>query len=215
MKSSQIEYLTTRSLQHVTHSVSAPRDVLIVMPFTQPSHAQMALQLMAKRAQVPVLLVGVHDEDGWGFIRIVNHVFRLSQSRYFGYVAQDAFAGRSWLAMALSALGDGGALLGFNDGKWAGALAGFGLAQRQWAAQNYHGDFFYPKYRRHYADAELTVLAMQARRYVYEPNSVLVEIDWHKDQSAVDRADRALFLQRRALGFDNKVTHPQLLTLFS
>jgi hypothetical protein len=43
----------------------------------------------------------------------------------------------------------------------------------------------------------------------------LVEVDWQKDQSQVDAADRQLFLERKASGFGGKVTHPTLLGLFS
>jgi len=50
---------------------------------------------------------------------------------------------------------------------------------------------------------------------VYEPNSLLVEIDWEKDRSQVDTKDRELFLQRQISGFDGKVSHPSLLKLFS
>jgi hypothetical protein len=114
--------------------------------------------------------------------------------------------------------------LGFNDGKWQGALASFGLASRAWAAANYakeaaagaeQGPFFHPSYQRHYADAELTVLAMQAKGYVYEPNSVLVEVDWAKDGQTVDPADRALYRQRSALGFDGRVAEQALIGLFA
>jgi len=119
------------------------------------------------------------------------------------------------LSLALEALGSERVLLGFNDGKWSGALAGFGLAQRAWAQGNYAGAFFYPKYQRHYADAELTLHALQSGRYAYEPNSLLVEVDWQKDQSQVDSVDRQLFLERKASGFEGMVTHPKLLDLFS
>jgi hypothetical protein len=80
---------------------------------------------------------------------------------------------------------------------------------------NYQGDFFHSGYQRHFADAELTLLALQSGKYAYEPNSILVEVDWQKDQSQVDAADRQLFLERKASGFGGKVTHPTLLGLFS
>jgi len=67
---------------------------------------------------------------------------------------------------------------------------------------------------RHYADTELTLLARQLGGYVYQPNSVLVEVDWRKDQAAVSGQDRALFQQRIAQGIDGKVTHAGLLGLF-
>jgi hypothetical protein len=148
----------------------------------------------------------------------VNAAFLASQSTWFGYVAQDAFAGRRWLALALEALGEQKHFLGFNDGKWAGALAAFGLGRRSWALQNYPqkaNAFFYPQYARHYADAELTLLALQAGVYAYEPNSVLVEVDWDKDSASVDEADRLLFTQRKAAQFDGKVLDPVLLDMLA
>ena len=56
---------------------------------------------------------------------------------------------------------------------------------------------------------------MQAGVYVYEPNSMLVEIDWEKDTKPVNEHDRQIFLQRRAQGFDARVTNPHLLQLIS
>jgi hypothetical protein len=56
---------------------------------------------------------------------------------------------------------------------------------------------------------------MQAGVYVYEPDSLLVEIDWGKDAKQVDENDRKIFLQRRAQGFDARVTNSHLLQLIS
>jgi hypothetical protein len=129
-------------------------------------------------------------------------------------MAQDAFAGRQWLALALRALESRQAgLLGFNDGKWRGQLASFGLARRRWIEPLYGGDFFHGGYRRHYADAELTLIAREQGRYAYEPDSVLIEVDWDKDGAAVDAHDRALFARRRASGFEGLVLSPELLNL--
>jgi hypothetical protein len=188
---------------------------LMVMPFTQTAQAQQAAQLMVKRAGAPGMVLAINDSHGDGFTALVNSAFKASKSAFFGYVAQDAFAGRRWLALAIEALGEKKALLGFNDGKWAGGLAGFGLARRSWAQANYGGDFFFPKYQRHYADAELTVLALQAKGYVYEPQSVLVEVDWAKDGAAVHAPDRALYRERAARGFDARVKDTSLATMFA
>ena len=189
--------------------------VLVVMPFTQRDLAHKAAQLMATRAAAPGLVLAVHDTQQDGFVSIVNQAFAKSHSAYFAYVAQDAFAGRAWLQLALQALGDDKGLLGFNDGKWAGALAGFGLARRSWASANYGGSFFYARYERHYADAELTLLALQAGMYVYDPASVLIEVDWNKDGATVNQADRDLFLERKKNGFDAKVSDARLLDFIS
>ncbi|SNT11908.1 hypothetical protein SAMN06265795_11490 [Noviherbaspirillum humi] len=190
--------------------------VLAAMPFTRAAEAERAARLMAQRAGVDGLIVAVHDDVGDGFISLVNQVFRASSSPWFAYVAQDAFAGRGWLAAAVAAMErQQGSLLAFNDGKWSGALAAFGLVRRAWAATNYSGDLFYPGYRRHYADAELTVLALQQQRLVYTAEGVLVEVDWGKDDAPVDPADRALYHERVRTGFDGRVRAPQLLKRFA
>lgn len=209
------EYRSIAELQSLIQKPLSVKGVVLALPFTQASQAQQAAKLMAQRANYPGLIISVHDEAGIGFNAIVNLVFKATQSTYFAYVAQDAYAGRDWLKLAVQALGEQKSLLGFNDGKWAGALAGFGLARRAWAEQNYQGDFFCPQYLRHYADAELTLLAMQAGLYVYEPNSVLIEVDWNKDRSAVDAGDRAVFMERKSHQFAGRITSPQLLNLIS
>jgi hypothetical protein len=50
---------------------------------------------------------------------------------------------------------------------------------------------------------------------VYEPNSVLVEVDWGKDAKAVDSHDRALYQQRVREGFAGRVHDPALLEMFA
>jgi len=210
----QIQYLTSTDLAGLTEPIVAD-GVLVVIPFTQYELAQKAAQLMAARAEAPGLILGIDDSKKVGFIHLVNQVFTQSHSAYFAYTAQDAFAGRGWLNLGLKAMGDHSGFLGFNDGKWAGALAGFGLARRSWAMKNYDGQFFYPQYHRHFADAELTLLALQDKQYAYDPNSVLVEVDWNKDTAPIHQADRNLFLERRKSGFDGRVLDPRLLNLIS
>lgn len=188
---------------------------IMVMPYTDVAQATRAARLASGRAGVASLLLAVHDQARQGFIATANQAFAATRSPWFGYMAQDAFAGRSWLALALHALqANNAGLLGFNDGKWQGQLASFGLAQRAWAQTVYGGDFFYGGYSSHFADTELTLIAREQGRYVYEPNSVLVEADWDKESAAVNPADRALYKARAAAGFDARVHNPQLLQLF-
>lgn len=192
-------------------------DVLIAMPCTDIRLAERAAGHMARRAGAPGHLVLVQDLDGWGFIRIVNQVFKASQGRYFGYVAQDAFAGRQWLKLALEALAQPGkALLAFNDGKWHGAFASFGLTSRDVASRNYPGgELFHPAYHRHFADVEISLLARSQGQFVYDPRSVLVEVDWSKDSAAVHANDRQLYQTRLAQGFEGRVNDPALLSLIA
>jgi hypothetical protein len=194
----------------------ASADVLMVMPYTDRAAAERCATLMAQRAGTDGVILCVHDADHEGFITLVNRVFSSTASEYFGYVAQDAFAGRRWLVLAIDALRkhDKG-LFAFNDGKWMGMLASFGIASRAWISNIYDGHFFFPGYGRHYADVELSVLAMSARSYCYDPNSILVEVDWHKDSASTDPKDKALYQERRASGFNGRVTSRELLQLFS
>jgi len=188
---------------------------IMVMPYTNEAQASRAAHFAASRAGVASLLLAVHDEGRQGFIATVNQAFALTHSPWFGYMARDAFAGRSWLALAVRALqAKNAGLLGFNDGKWHGQLAAFGLAERAWAQSVYGGAFFHDAYGSHYADTELTLIAREQGRYVYEPNSVLVEADWDKESAGVSASDRALFKARTAAGFDARVHSPQLLQLF-
>lgn len=189
-------------------------DNLFVMPCTDLPMARRAATHMVQRAGCPCDVLLVEDQDRWGFVRITNAAFALTAGQHYGYVAQDAYAGRDWLALALAALQGGKHLFGFNDGKWQGALASFGLARRSWAQANYGGDFFHAGYRRHYADAELTLLAMGQGAYAHNPHSVLIEVDWAKDQAPVDAQDRALYRQRAAAGFEGRVRQRALQTLF-
>ena len=209
------DYFSVAQLINLAQQPLSVDGVVIALPFTKAIQAQQAAKLMAQRANYHGMILSVHDEEGIGFNAIVNLIFRATQSTYFAYVAQDAFAGRDWLKLAVEALGEQQCLLGFNDGKWAGALAGFGLAKRAWADKNYAGDFFCPQYHRHYADAELTLLAMETGAYAYEPNSVLVEVDWNKDRTPVDTSDKAIFLARKSHQFDGRVASPHLLSLIS
>lgn len=189
---------------------------LVVMPFIVPELAKRSAIQLARRAGEKGLLYGVYDDRRVGFVAVMNAVFRRSIAPRIAYVAQDAYAGRNWLALGSVALAqkDGG-LLAFNDGKWNGTLASFGMATRSWAQANYDGDFFFPEYKRHYADAELTMIAMQRLLLRYDPAAVLVEVDWDKEGQGVEPADRTLFHLRARTKYDGKVRDSGLLRLFS
>lgn len=213
MSSPAISAITTREL---TEGADLQADTLFVMPCTDVPMGRRAATLMVQRAGTPCQVLLVEDVDHWGFVAVANAAFAMSSSRYFGYVAQDAFAGRQWLARAIKALQTPGKhLFGFNDGKWQGALAAFGLAERHWAASTTGGLLFYPGYQRHYADVELTVLAMGQNAYAHDPYSLLVEVDWAKDGASVNAKDRALYRERAASGFDGRVHSSQLQQLFN
>lgn len=189
---------------------------IMVMPAIDRVMAHRAMSLACQRANAQGLMVVLMDTDRLGFVQVVNKAFKVSKSPWFGYLAQDAFAGRDWMDLALKALQQRGAgLLGFNDGKWHGQLASFGLASRDWIQSVYSEDFFFPGYQRHFADVELTLIARQQGAYVYEPNSVLMEVDWDKATSGVNAQDRSLFHARLRQGCGGRVSDARLLELFA
>lgn len=186
--------------------------VIVCMPAIDRVAAQQTARILAQRAGFSDLRIVIClDDRRLGFIACANAVYQATQSKFFAYVAQDAFPGRAWLKQGLRALSmHRGGLLGFNDGKWQGSLAAFGLISREWADTLYGGALFCPAYRRHYADAELTVIALAEGRYVYDPHALLVEVDYRKDTSAVEAEDRACYRARVAAGFDGRYIPPHL-----
>jgi len=179
---------------------------LLVMPFTDAVQAERAAGLMAMRAAAPGLLLAIHDEAREGFIGILNRLFMNSDSTFFGYVAQDAFAGRCWLNNALGAMKSGRVqLLALNDGRWFGTLAVCGLVRRSWAKQVYEGSLFFPDYRRDYADTELSMIAASQHALGYAHDSVLIKLGCKTDSRKLEEPDRLLFEARFEAGFDGRL----------
>lgn len=204
------------SSSDLDRGIEIPGQALVVMPFLKAGRARRASHQLAKSAGCAGVLLAVHDDHREGFVKLINRAFASSQSATFAYTAEDAFAGRDWLAKASRALERAGAgLLGFNDGKWAGQMAAFGLADRRWAKSVYGGPFFFPEYQSHYADTELSVIARTQMKYCYDANAVLVEIDWKKELKVVNNNDRNLFNNRKLQNFDFTVSDSSLINLFS
>ncbi len=190
---------------------------LVVVPVIDLEMGKKAASLAASRANAQGLVLVVLDNARIGLVKIHNQVFQNSKSSYYAYLAQDAFAGRNWLSLGVDALNAQGAgLLGFNDGKWQGQLAAFGLARREWVNDVYGGSFFFEGYSSHYADTELTLIAREQGSYVYEPNAVVIEVDWHKDtKPSTNLQDKSLFQTRAQQGFGGRVLRPEFKGLFS
>jgi hypothetical protein len=201
-----------------THSY----ETVIVMPSIRMSLAQRAADVMVGRTEAAGLLILAEDDCRIGFAATANFVYSKTLSRYFCYTAQDAFAGYYWLEMALESMRKGNAgLLAFNDGRFFGRLAAFGLADRQWADTLYGGKaLFYPHYKKTYCDTELTDIAQMTGKLAYNPHSMLIEIDYgkHYRQSSKSAAntiryvvpdttdpDGVLYVTRALGGFDGKV----------
>jgi hypothetical protein len=163
----------------------------IVIP-TRPedvSEARLNAEIQKRRAGIDDANVLLRlDIGNRGWVAMHNMEFRMSMADHYLYSCGDYFPGRNYLRIAWDAMYDTGAsLVGFNDGKWQGRIATVGLVKRSWAEQNYGGDLFFPGYKSHGADDELTNLAMRDGVYHYEPNAVLVEVDMRRTRANVKR----------------------------
>jgi hypothetical protein len=201
------------------HTLGDLGSVVVLLPWLHRQAAQQAAQTMLGRAGADATVLALHDDLSVGLVTLLNQAVQLlePQAEFLVYAAEDAFAGRGWLHVALMELDrhPEAGLLAFNDGKWFGQLAAFGLVRRRWLAPLYEGLLFHPGYTRHFGDTELTVIALQQRALAYHPHALLVEVDHGKDGRPVHDADRRLFAQRAAGGFEGRVTDAALLGRFA
>jgi len=201
-----LEIKTIKSSMLSDFKLSDPYETVIVLPATQMVLAKKASEVMKERTNQEGLLLIVEDDLRFGFIMVSNLVYIKTTSRYFGYVAQDAYPGQLWLDLGLEAIKTkNGGLLAFSDGRFFGRLAIFGLADRLWLNTIYNGVLFYPEYKAHYGDTELSVIAVYADKLVYDPKCLLIEVDYEKHMTRNNPDDERLFIERSKAGFDGRV----------
>ncbi len=180
--------------------------VIFVLPFIDNDLAEKTADVLKRRALHEGLLLLVEDDLHIGFIKVANMIFSRSESIYFGYLAQDAYPGEGWLRCGINVLNKSGAnLLAFNDGRFYGNIAVFGLARRTWVQSLYHNCIFYPGYTSHFGDTELSVLALSNQNLVFNPNCLLIEVDYEKHLHGNNPKDDALYRERARTGFNGLV----------
>lgn len=198
--------LRTRSSSNELRLPRKPYETVLVMPATDMPLANRAALVMRERTDTDALMIIIEDDLRMGFIACTNFVFKATESIYFGYLAQDAFPGYHWLDYALDSLKKTDAnLLPFNDGRFFGKLAVFGLSKRSWNRSLYGGDFFFGGYRSHYADTELSVIALASNSMVFNPNALLMEVDYEKHLHKNNKDDEVLYRERALTGFGGLV----------
>lgn len=181
-------------------------EVVIVLPLIDVEQARRIAEVMQRRTKVSGLLLLVEDDRRLGFVMVANLAYTRTRSRYFGYVAQDAFPGEGWLDCGLKTLKQSNCgLLAFNEGRFFGTVAVFGLATRKWLNSLYGKCLFYPGYVSHFADMELSVLAARTSNLVYNPNAVLMEVDYGKHLHGNNPEDEKLYRRRALTGFDGRI----------
>ncbi len=196
------------------YSLNYGDGVVVIMPSTDVEKAWHTARIMHRRAGMSCMIIIVHDIQREGFIKIVNKTAEKIHCKYVVYVAQDAFPGRNWLKYAYKSLEENQkALLAFNDGKWTGRIASFGMVLKSWTKKLYKKGVFYSGYRSHGADNELTVIARATNMYIYDPESTLIEVDDKKDFAGSNEFDKTLFNERYVNGFGGLVAAESLRNL--
>lgn len=182
--------------------LSSSYEVIIVLPAIDMDLAKKTGEVMKRRTQQSGLLLIVEDNMRLGFIMVANLVYLKTDSRYFSYVAQDAYPGEFWLDYGLEAMKKTNAgLLAFNDGRFFGKIAVFGLAYRDWISTVYRKFIFHHQYKSHFADTELSVIASQTSNLVFNPNALLIEVDYEKHLHENNEDDHNLYIERAKTGF--------------
>jgi FkbM family methyltransferase len=196
-------------------SYSDPEGVAIIMPCINKETGFKTAKILLKRAGMPCKIIIVYDSVEEGFIQTLNSTANHIEVKYVVYLAQDAFPGMYWLKMAYTQLEKSEkGLLAFNDAKWNGIIASFGMVRTSWTKKLYDNAVLYPEYKSHCADDELTVIARATNQYIYNPNITLIEIDYEKGLAGGgNRKDRALFYQRYSNGFDGLAPDQKLKKL--
>ncbi|HAS88733.1 MAG TPA: hypothetical protein DCS48_05445 [Desulfovibrio sp.] len=175
---------------------------IFVLPYIDEELTRRLTEVLVRRALHPGLLVLVDDDERLGFMKVANYVCSHSSSKYFGYLAQDAFPGDGWLRAATKTLNESDAsLLAFNDGRFYGTLAVFGLARRSWLQTLYHKYLFFPGYNSHFGDTELSAIAIHQNKMIFNPGCLMVEVDYEKHTRKNDPDDDALYKLRESQGF--------------
>lgn len=184
--------------------------VAVVMPSIDTEKALNTARVLVRRAGMKTTVFVMHDTLRQGFIKTLNDTAQRLKVAYLVYLAEDAFPGVDWLRIGYQTLEETGkSLLAFNDGKWHGRIASFGMVRTQWAREIYGGPVLFPGYRAHKADNELTVIARLMDDFVYEATATLVELDASKafeggegPDGSKQAADRNLLYKRFHGGFD-------------
>lgn len=191
--------------------------IAVILPTIHSKLADKTVDILKTRAGMDCDIYKIEDTEKRGYVAICNE-FAKEHDQYDYYVTatDDIFPSRNWLKDAYTLLVKSNAkLVGFADGKWKGQLACCALIERKWIRKNYGGNIYYPEYFGHYNDTELTLIAMQDGVYAFDPNIILMEVDYDKENKKVNPKDRALFQKRRSKDFDGLVTREDLKTMFA
>ena len=171
--------------------------ILVVIPY-RPADEELAMkakQIHEIRAGIECEVIAFPDTDGLGWPGVHNKVVKEKEWDYYCYSCADYFPGRNYLKNAIEVLKEyKRGLLAFNDGKWHGKIATAGVITREFYGTVYpDGNLFWPIYKSHYADTELSIIAYFENQLIYDPEIVLIEVDYEKEDKLVDPKDQIIY----------------------
>lgn len=190
--------------------------IVVLMPAIDMKKADTTAKQLKATAGMNCTIAVLEDKKRLGYVAMINKGFELyKDANYLVYTAQDAYGGNNWLKTAFDTMEASNAgLLAFNDTKWNGQLASFGMVRSSWLKYVYDPQYLmFPGYKSHYGDTELSVIAKSQGKLTYNPNAVMMEVDYAKH--GVNEADKNLFNERKQTGFDGHVIKQELLEQFS
>jgi len=208
--------VTERNFMEELHKTKLP-NIVVLIPSINKEKAKITVNQLASRAGVEAKYIVLDDKERKGYVEMINKgLLMYKDADFIVYTAEDAFGGVNWLLNAWETMEDKYAgLLAFNDGKWEGRIASFGMIRTEWLRYIYDGKFLmHPSYKSHYGDTELSIIAMSQGKLIYNPNCILVEVDSNKKEHIVNEEDRAKFIERKMNGFDKRVLNEKYLDLF-
>lgn len=186
-----------------------------MIPTINYRKAQVISEIVGRRAGFPIDIFLYEDKKRSGWVSVCNSFVKKFEYDFYVYLADDVFPGKNWLSKALKIQKEKNAgLVGLNGGKWDGLIADFGLVERNWMLKNYNGNLFFDGYKSHYGDTELTMIAIEDRKYAYDPSAIMMEIH-DKFGYKNNKQDQALFKSRKTHGFDAKVLDRELLEAYN
>lgn len=169
------------------------------MPCIDKELGTKVIQQLADNAGMKADYFLLMDDERIGFTAKINEFVNNHKEVYgkdydfYVYTAQDAFGGKNWLKEGYEELErTGKGVLAFNDNKWGGRLAAFGMVRA-----SYKKPFFESCYHTHYADTELSVAATVDNQLCYNPKAIMFEVDYDKKKKEVNKKDKELFKKRQ------------------
>lgn len=173
--------------------------IAVLMPCTDRELGTKVMKQLADNAGLEADYFLLMDDERKGYVYKINEFVNNHKAVYgkdydfYIYTAQDAFGGKNWLKQAYKTMRDTGkGVLAFNDNKWGGKLAAFGMVRA-----SYKKPFFYEGYHSHYADTELSVAATVDNQLCYNPKAIMFEVDYDKKTKTVNKRDKELFKKRQ------------------